>query len=364
MGKGTIRENLGDGHYRVALDIDVSHAREQLAAIQAYLAEFQPSYQQAIERKEQAKAALTSLNDRLSSYLATAQSQSESAYADMQSAYAFWRNLMVAQPAGEGVSFLRQALTDASKAFDAAHAAYHDALLNADNPDLPSPQDAWQQRHDSLVALAVAQGQWAGSVGPVEDEDAIRLAYDQVGGALDNFDTATLDYTDAVDTLSADQAKKLSDMNFYQGEFNTAQSEWIKTVEDNSGLIFLKRARDAYDQATTEFESKQKALANLLDHGGMPAELASIQADLEKAHQDFSLALDEVQSLTLLKVEKQTSRDDLLSKLLPFTEADGITEKPSIVSAWCADLTDTLSPRRVNYSNRCPMGKTGMYSPI
>jgi hypothetical protein len=147
MGKGTIRENLGDGHYRVALDIDVSHAREQLAAIQQYLAEFQPSYQQAIERKEQAKAALTPLNDRLSSYLATAQSQSESAYAAMQSAYAFWRDLMAAQPAGEGVSFLRQALTDAAKDFDAAHTAYHDSLLKMGNPDIPSPADPSGQRN-------------------------------------------------------------------------------------------------------------------------------------------------------------------------------------------------------------------------
>ena len=146
------------------------------------------------------------LNDRLSSYLATAQSQSETAYAAMQSAYAFWRDLMAAQPAGEGVSFLRQVLTDASRAFDATHAAYHDALLNADNPNLLSSTEAWQQRNASLLALAVAQGQWAGSVGPVEDEDAIRQAYDQVGVALDNFDTATLEYADAVDNLSVEQS--------------------------------------------------------------------------------------------------------------------------------------------------------------
>ena len=345
MGKGTIRDNLGDGHYRVALDIDVSHAREQLAAIQAYLAEFQPSYQQAIERKERAKAALTPLNDRLSSYLATAQSLSETAYVAMQSAYNFWRDLMAAQPAGEGVSFLRQALTDASQAFDEAHSAYHDALLNRDNPDLPSPAVAWQRRNDALLALAVAQGQWVASVGPIDDESAVNEAYDLVGVALDNFDAAALAYADAVEALSPDQATRLSAMNFYQDEFTTAQGEWINTVEENSGLIFLKRARHAYDQATADFESKQQALASLLDNGGMPADLAAIQADLEKAHKDYRLALDEVQSLTLLKVEKQTARDDLLSKLLPFTEPDGLTLKPPIVNAWCADLTDTLSPQ-------------------
>ena len=52
MGKGFIQENLGEGHYRVALDIDVSYAREQLAAIQAYLAELQKSYQDAADRKD------------------------------------------------------------------------------------------------------------------------------------------------------------------------------------------------------------------------------------------------------------------------------------------------------------------------
>ena len=77
----------------------------------------------------------------------------------------------------------------------------------------------------------------------------------------------------------------------------------------------------------------------------MPAELAAIQADLEKAHKNYRLALDEVQSLTLLKVEKQTVRDDLFSKLMPFTESDGVTPKPPIVNAWCADLTETLSPQ-------------------
>ena len=76
MGKATIRENLGDGHYRVALDIDVSYAREQLASIQQYLAEFQPTYQQAIELKDQAKAALERINTRLHHYLATAQAES------------------------------------------------------------------------------------------------------------------------------------------------------------------------------------------------------------------------------------------------------------------------------------------------
>ena len=345
MGKGTIRENLGDGHYRVALDIDVSYAREQLASIQQYLAKFQPIYQEAIERKDQAKAALEPINTRLHHYLATAQAESETAYAALQSAYAFWQDLLAAQPAGEEVSFLRQTLNDASQSFAEAHAAYHDALLNRDNPDLPSPAVARQRRNDALFALAVAQGQWVASVGPIEDESAVNEAYDLVGVALDNFDAATLAYAEAVEALSSDQPKKLSAMNFYQDEFNTAQSEWIKTVEDNSGLIFLKRARAAYDQATAEFESRQKALASLLDNGGMPAELAAIQAYLEKAHKDFSLALDEVQSLTLLKVEKQTARDDLLSKLLPFTESDGVTPKPPIVNAWCADLTDTLSPQ-------------------
>lgn len=105
MGKGTIRENLGEGHYRVALEIDVRYAREQLAAIQEYLDAFQKAYQDATDRKAQAKAALSPLNARLSAYLATAQAESETAYADMQSAYAFWRDLVAAQPESGEVSF-------------------------------------------------------------------------------------------------------------------------------------------------------------------------------------------------------------------------------------------------------------------
>ena len=148
----------------------------------------------------------------------------------MQSAYAFWRDLLTAQPTADGVSFLHQALTDASQAFDEAHSAYHDALLNRDNPDLPSPAVAWQRRSDALLALAVAHGQWVASVGPIDDETAVNEAYDQLGIALDAFDAATLAYAEAVEALSSDQATRLSAMNFYQGEFTAAQGEWINTV--------------------------------------------------------------------------------------------------------------------------------------
>ena len=48
---------------------------------------------------------LSPLNARLSAYLATAQAESETAYADMQSAYAFWRDLVPAQPESGEVSF-------------------------------------------------------------------------------------------------------------------------------------------------------------------------------------------------------------------------------------------------------------------
>jgi tetratricopeptide (TPR) repeat protein len=344
MGKGTIRENLGEGHYRVALEIDVRYAREQLASIQQYLDAFQKAYQDASDRKDQAKAALSPLNARLSAYLATAQAESEIAYADLQAAYAFWRDLVAAQPEPGALTFLRQALTEAAKAFDAAHAAYQDALLNQANPDIPTPAEARSHRSESLVALAVAQGQWSSSVGPIQDETAVNAAYDQVGVALDAFDAATLAYADAVENLSADQAQCLSAMNFYQAEFNRAHSDWIKSVEENSGSRYVKKAREAYDQAVEHFESKQKILASLLDNGGLPAELAAIQADLEKAYKHYRIALDDYQSLTLLKVEKTKARDDLLSKLLPFTEADGVTEKHPVVNAWCADWTDTLSP--------------------
>jgi hypothetical protein len=327
MGKGFIRENLGDGHYRVALDIDVSYAREQLAAIQAYLAEFQKPYQEATDRKNQAKAALGPINTRLYEYLAAAQAESKASYEAMIAAYDFWRDLVVAQPDSGAVSFLRQALTDASKVFDEAHATYHASLLNSGNEDIPPPAEAWQRRSNALVALALAQGQWLAGVGPIEDESAVNDAYDLVGIALDTFNAATLAYADAVLNLAPDQAEKLSAMNYYQGEFNTAQGDWINTVEENSGLIYVKKARDAYAQATEDFQDKQKALASLLNNGGLPAELAAIQTDLEQAYKDYRIALDEYQSLTLLKVEKSKARDDLLSKLLPFSEADGVTEK-------------------------------------
>jgi hypothetical protein len=94
MGKGFIQENLGEGHYLVVLDIDVRYAREQLAAIQAYLAEFQPAYQEATERKDQAKAALGPINSRLHEYLARAQAESKAAYEVMIAAYEFWRDLI------------------------------------------------------------------------------------------------------------------------------------------------------------------------------------------------------------------------------------------------------------------------------
>ena len=55
MGRGVIVSHLGDGHYRVGLDIDVSYARNQLVAIQTYLDEFAPAYQEATEKKDTAR---------------------------------------------------------------------------------------------------------------------------------------------------------------------------------------------------------------------------------------------------------------------------------------------------------------------
>ena len=336
MGKGIIVEHLGDAHYRVGLDIDVSYARDQLAAIQLYLDEFADKYQGATDAKDEAKAALGPINTRLTEYLSAAQTASQSAYDAMIGAYDVWLDAVENQPDPDILSPLREAMNVWFDGFGTTHDDYIKALDEDPSAELPIP-DALESRTHALQQLALAMGDWLGAVGALLDPAAVNDAFDALGLALDDFEAATVAYA-----AEPGNATLKSAMNYYQDEYESAHSDWVKAVDDNSGDEYVKAARKAYDDAIAAFDTARETLGKLLDNGGMPEELAAIMADQERAWATYHGALQNWQSLTLIKAEKETAKAGLMSRLLPYTNNDGEPIRQE-VNAWCCDYTEDMA---------------------
>ena len=336
MGKGIIVEHLGDAHYRVGLDIDVSYARDQLAAIQLYLDEFADKYQSATDAKDEAKAALAPINTRLTEYLSAAQTASQSAYDAMIGAYDVWFDAVENQPDPDILSPLREAMNVWFDGFGTTHDDYIKALDEDPSAELPIP-DALESRTHALQQLALAMGDWLGAVGALLDPAAVNDAFDALGLALDDFEAATVAYA-----AEPGNATLKSAMNYYQDVYESAHSDWVKAVDDNSGDEYVKAARKAYDDAIAAFDTAREALGKLLDNGGMPPEMADIVAEQERAWATYHGALQNWQSLTLIKAEKETVKAELMSRLLPYTNNDGEPIRQE-VNAWCCDYTEDMA---------------------
>lgn len=336
MGKGVIVEHLGDAHYRIGLDIDVSYARDQLAAINLYLDEFAAKYQEATDAKNEAQAALAPINARLTEYLADAQAASQAAYDAMVAAYDAWVDAVANQPDPEIIAPLREAMDVWFDGFATTHNDYILALDGDPQAELPVP-DALESRTHALQQLTLAMGDWLGAVGALIDPEAVNAAFDALGLALDNFEAATVAYA-----ADPGNATLKSAMNYYRGVYESAHSDWVLAVDDNSGDEYVKAARDAYDAAAETFDAARAALGKLLDNGGMPPELADIMAEQERAYATYHGALQNWQSLTLIKTEKETAKAELMSRLLPFTNNDGEPVRQT-VNAWCCDATEDIA---------------------
>lgn len=336
MGKGVIVEHLGDAHYRIGLDIDVSYARDQLTAINLYLAEFAEKYQEATDAKNEAQAALAPINTRLTEYLADAQAASQAAYDALVAAYDVWVDAVANQPDPEIIAPLREAMDVWFDGFATTHNDYILALDGDPQAELPVP-DALESRTHALQQLTLAMGDWLGAVGALIDPAAVNTAFDALGLALDDFEAATAAYAAEPGNPTLKSA-----MNYYQGVYESAHSDWVKAVDDNSGDEYVKAARDAYDAAAEAFDNARAALGKLLDNGGMPPELADIMAEQERAYATYHGALQNWQSLTLIKTEKETAKAELMSRLLPFTNNDGEPVRQS-VNAWCCDATEDIA---------------------
>ena len=347
MGKGVIVEHLGDAHYRIGLDIDVSYARDQLAAIDLYLAEFAAKYQEATDAKNEAQAALAPINARLTEYLADAQAASQAAYDAMVAAYEEWVDAVASQPDPGVLEPLREAMNvwfngdkdsgDAQDGFITRHDGYVMALDGDEGAPIPDPEEALEARTHALQQLTLAMGDWLGAVGALIDPEAVNAAFDALGIALDDFEAATVAYAAEPGNPTLKSA-----MNYYQGVYESAHSDWVKAVDDNSGDEYVKAARDAYDAAAETFDNARAALGKLLDNGGMPPELADIMAEQERAYATYHGALQNWQSMTLIKTEKETAKAELMSRLLPFTNNDGQPVRQS-VNAWCCDATEDIA---------------------
>lgn len=336
MGKGVIVSHLGDAHYQIGLDIDVSYARNQLTEINLYLDAFAEKYTAATDAKNTAQAALEPINTQIDDYLKSAQADSQAAYDAMETAYQTWVDAVANQPDPGAVDFLRDAMDEAKADFDQAHTDYISALDGDPEVEL-SPEDALVARTDALAILAQTMNEWAGGVGDLIDPVAVNDALDAVGVALDDFEAATVAYAADVGNPTLKSA-----MEYYRTVYDAAHDDWVGIVTENSGDALVQATRDAYDGAVETFDKARKALGALLNNGGMPEELAAIMAEQESAWAAYHAALQDWQSLTLIKADKESKKAELMSRLLPYTNNDGEPVRQT-VNAWCCDFTEDLA---------------------
>ena len=311
MGKGVIVSHLGDAHYRIGLDIDVSYARNQLAAIQTYLDGFAPKYQEATEAKDAARAALTPINDRLTDYLAAGQAASQAAYDDMVAAYEAYADAVQNLPDQEMVQ-----------------AAQDDA-------DEVSGEFAANPNEETALDTLAADSLWQSLVGDFLDVAAVQAATDAKNAAISDLVTAQQEFD-----LGNIPEEALT---FFQQNYATLRGDWLTIVSENSGPARVATLEGQWQAATEVFDAARKDLGKLLGSGGLPEELAAILKDQEKAYADYHAALANWQSMTLVKTEKEKLQAELQSRLLPYTDNDGEPVRQE-VNAWCCDYSEDLSP--------------------
>ena len=311
MGRGVIVSHLGDAHYRIGLDIDVSYARNQLVAIQTYLDEFAPKYAEATEAKDAAKAALTPINDRLTDYLAAGQAASQAAYDAMVAAYEAFADAVQNLPDQEMVQ-----------------AAQDDA-------DEVSGEFAANPNEETALDTLAADSLWQSLVGDFLDVAAVQAATDAKNAAISDLVTAQQEFD-----LGNIPEEALT---WYQQNYATLRGDWLTVVSENSGPARVSTLEGQWQAATEAFDTARKDLGKLLGSGGLPEELAAILKDQEKAYADYHAALQNWQSMTLVKAEKEKLQAELQSRLLPYTDNDGEPIRQE-VNAWCCDYSEDLSP--------------------
>jgi hypothetical protein len=310
MGKGIIVEHLGEAHYRIGLDIEVGYARNQLFALQTYLAEFAPAYQEATEKKDTARAALTPINDRLTEYLRAGQEASQAAYDAMVAAYEEYRDAVETLPDQAAADDLLEVSNELSGEFAA-------------NPDT-----------DSAFLTLAADNDWQAFVGDFLDGPAVQAATDAKNAAISDLVTAQEQFDNEE---LPEQA-----LTFFKNEYTRLYGEWVTAVQDNSGPERVAALEKAWNDATEAFNVARENLGKLLNNGGLPEGLATILADQEKAYADYHAALADWQSMTLIKAEKEKQALELQSRLIPYTDNDGNPIRQE-VNAWCCDFTEDLT---------------------
>lgn len=310
MGKGVIVSHLGDAHYRIGLDIDVSYARNALYGLQTYLAEFAPAYAEATQKKDDALAALTPINDRLTDYLAAGQAASQAAYDAMVAAYEDYADAVQNLPDQEMVQAAQDDADEVSGLFAA-------------NPN-----------EETALDTLAADSLWQSVVGDFLDAAAVQAATDAKNAAI-------------ADLVTAQQEFDLGNipeeaLTFFQQNYATLRGDWLTVVSENSGPARVSTLEGQWQEATDAFNKAREDLGKLLDNGGMPEELAKIVADQEKAYADYHAALQNWQSMLMVKTEKEKLAAELQSRLITYTDNDGNPIRQE-VTAWCCDFTEDLA---------------------
>jgi len=357
MGKAKIKEHLGEAHYRIALDIDIAYAKKQVEALLLEIEARKVQLEESKQKRDDLKLAFDAAGVALKDYLSPLQAESEAAYAAMQAAYEAWLSAVQNQPDPDVLTPLRDAMDawfngdkakgDPEDGFLTRHNNYIKAVDGEEGAPIPDPVEAYAARDYALQHLLLAMGDWSGAAGGFIDSEAVNDALDALGIALDEFEAATIVYADSP---VIDPALK-SAMEYYQSVYEDAHSEWVKSVNENSGDAFVKETKKNYDAAIAAFETAQKGLSATLNDGSMPPGLAEKYQAMLEAETRWRVADQEYRALLIAQALPTKQVQYLNQKLSGYVTAITVDGNGNVsggepidqpANAWCVDYSEEL----------------------
>ena len=340
MGFGVIKDNLGEGHYRVGLYIDVWYAKLYYEACQPYLDGLKNCIEHARSNIAAYRERYEAAAEELTAYLEPLRRASETAYRQMQAAYDQWIEAVAQQPDPGQIRDSEAAMNEAGKAFYTTHAA----LMTATQNDSEQPAD-WEaaqvQRNEKLAEYGAWQLAWFSASGEVFSPARVALAADQMNAASVDFDDATQGYLDAWQAGSPQLPAWLGLVKETEAAFKTATADWVKAVKANTAEGYVAQTQARYDRAKGGFEAAQKKLSYGIGKGEGPYKCQVLGKKLDENEVGMRVSEWELRALEIAYAKYDKVMQNLASHLLPFLGSGGLL-KLQDVNAWCCDAVTDL----------------------
>ena len=337
MGFGVIKENLGEGHYRLGLYIDVWYAKLYYEACQPYLDGLKNCIEHARTNIAEYRQRYDAAVEELTAYLEPLRLASETAYTQMQAAYDQWIESVAQQPDSGQIRDAEAAMNEAGKAFYNAHAA----LIAATQEDSESPPD-WQaaqsQRNTRLSEYGTWQLAWFSASGEAFNPAVVALAADQMNAASVDFEAATQGYLEAWQAGSAQLPAWQGLVQATEDAFKTATADWVK-ADTAEGYVAQTQAR--YDRAKSGFEAAQKKLSYGIGKGEGPYKCQVLGKKLDENEVGLRVSEWELRALEIAYAKYDKVMQNLASHLVPYLGSGGLL-KLQDANAWCCDAVTDL----------------------